>query len=163
MAKKIKNFKNIKDKNIRYKIRLDIDKLILALTTLWLGFVLAISFMEAWLKFKANGVTQQIGLAIGSLVFNALNLVELSIAICLVIIILNKTKYLFLKAFSIPLIILLIQTCYLLPVLEARVEKILAGEYLEASFHHIFYVLLEVIKVITLISIAIRIAKQEKV
>ena len=40
---------------------------------LWIGFVGAISFMEAWLKFKAPGVTMPIGLGIGKLVFNALN------------------------------------------------------------------------------------------
>jgi len=40
---------------------------------LWLGFVLSISFMEAWLKFQAEGVTQVIGLSIGRLVFGVLN------------------------------------------------------------------------------------------
>ncbi len=44
---------------------------------LWLGFVLSISFMEAWLKFQAEGVTQVIGLNIGRLVFGTLNKVEL--------------------------------------------------------------------------------------
>jgi len=32
---------------------------------LWLGFVLSISFMEAWLKFQAEGVTQNIDPNIG--------------------------------------------------------------------------------------------------
>jgi len=41
-----------------------------------MGFVLSISFMEAWLKFQAEGVTQAIGLSIGRLVFGALNKVE---------------------------------------------------------------------------------------
>ena len=39
----------------------------------WLGMVLAISFIEAPLKFRAPGVTLQIGLGIGRLVFRALN------------------------------------------------------------------------------------------
>ena len=43
---------------------------------LWIGFVCAISFMEAWLKFRAPGVTIPLGLGIGRLVFNALNKVE---------------------------------------------------------------------------------------
>lgn len=42
----------------------------------WVGFVCAISFMEAWLKFRAEGVTLPIGLGIGRLVFQALNRVE---------------------------------------------------------------------------------------
>ena len=38
----------------------------------WIGFVCAISFLEAWLKFRAPGVTVPIGLGIGRLVFGAL-------------------------------------------------------------------------------------------
>ena len=43
---------------------------------IWLGFVGAISFMEAWIKFQAPGVTLPVGLGIGRLVFAALNKVE---------------------------------------------------------------------------------------
>jgi hypothetical protein len=40
----------------------------------WLGMVLAISFLEAPLKFRAPDVTLRIGLGIGRIVFRALNL-----------------------------------------------------------------------------------------
>ncbi len=53
-----------------------------AATFVWLGMVLAISFIEAPLKFRAPGVTLQIGLGIGRLVFRALNGVELLLASC---------------------------------------------------------------------------------
>ena len=43
---------------------------------LWLGFVLAISFMEAPLKFRAPGVSRSQAPAVGQVVFRALNLVE---------------------------------------------------------------------------------------
>ena len=42
----------------------------------WLGMVIAISFIEAPLKFRAPGVTLPIGLGIGRLVFRALNTTE---------------------------------------------------------------------------------------
>jgi hypothetical protein len=45
-----------------------------AATYVWLGMILAISFLEAPLKFRARGVSIPIGLAIGRLVFRALNL-----------------------------------------------------------------------------------------
>ncbi|HQO86046.1 MAG TPA: hypothetical protein PKX84_00190, partial [Bacteroidia bacterium] len=45
-------------------------------STLWIGFVSAISFMEAWLKFRAPGITIPLGLGIGRLVFNVLNKIE---------------------------------------------------------------------------------------
>jgi hypothetical protein len=44
----------------------------LAANFLWIGFVCAISFMEAWLKFRAPGIMLPLGLCIGKLVFNAL-------------------------------------------------------------------------------------------
>ncbi|MGV0798843.1 hypothetical protein ABQF26_17835, partial [Mycolicibacterium elephantis] len=47
---------------------------------LWLGMVLAISFLEAPLKFGAPGVTLPIGLGIGRRVFKALNGVEVVLA-----------------------------------------------------------------------------------
>ena len=46
----------------------------------WLGMVLAISFLETPLKFRALGVTPQIGLGIGRLVFRTLNACELALA-----------------------------------------------------------------------------------
>jgi len=55
------------------------------ISVLWLGFVLSISFMEAWLKFQAEGVTQVIGLSIGKLVFGALNKVEIFFLILLLV------------------------------------------------------------------------------
>ena len=45
----------------------------------WLGMVVAISFIEAPLKFRAPGVTLPIGLGIGRLVFRALNGAELAL------------------------------------------------------------------------------------
>lgn len=46
----------------------------------WLGMVLAISFLEAPLKFRAPGITVPLGLGIGRLVFRALNAVEIVLA-----------------------------------------------------------------------------------
>ena len=51
-----------------------------ALMFVWLGMVLAVSFLEAPLKFRAPGVTLPIGLGIGRLVFRALNSAEAFLA-----------------------------------------------------------------------------------
>lgn len=50
--------------------------LAIASVFLWIGFVCAISFIEAWLKFKASGLSLPIGLGIGRLAFNVLNKVD---------------------------------------------------------------------------------------
>ena len=60
-----------------------------AATLIWLGMVLAISFLEAPLKFRAEGLELRVGLAIGRIVFRALNIAEVLwavvIAVCLTI------------------------------------------------------------------------------
>ena len=43
-----------------------------AIAFTWFGLVLGISFLEAPLKFRAPGVTTQLGLGIGRVVFAAL-------------------------------------------------------------------------------------------
>ncbi|MGB6514248.1 MAG: hypothetical protein WBF57_14905, partial [Mycobacterium sp.] len=56
-----------------------------AVIFVWLGMVLAISFLEAPLKDRAPNVTLQIGLGIGRLVFRALNTVEVVLAIVILV------------------------------------------------------------------------------
>ncbi len=52
-----------------------------ALTFVWLGMVLAISFLEAPIKFRAPGITVPLGVGIGRLVFRALNGCEAVLAV----------------------------------------------------------------------------------
>lgn len=59
--------------------------IVAALTFLWLGMVLAISFLEAPLKFRAPGIDLRLGLGIGRLVFRVLNAVETVLAAVLMV------------------------------------------------------------------------------
>lgn len=118
---------------------------------LWLGFVLSISFMEAWLKFMAEGVTQTIGLSIGKLVFGVLNKIEFFF-ISMLIISMFKTRLFsknkMLRNLLISLFaILLLQTFHLLPTLNLRVNMILKGIEPSASYFHFYYIFLELLKV----------------
>ena len=120
---------------------------------LWIGFVCAISFMEAWLKFRAPGITVPLGLGIGRLVFNALNKVELVFALVIIInIFWNTTEILKWQnlAFAIPLTLLFIQTFWLLPALDARAELHIQGQIVPPSNLHFYYVGLEFVKVASL-------------
>ncbi|GAB4291892.1 MAG: hypothetical protein Kow0098_11510 [Ignavibacteriaceae bacterium] len=126
----------------------------LAAIFIWIGFVGAISFMEAWLKFRAPGITLPLGLGIGRLVFNALNKVEWALAIIVLLnLILAKSEILTLKnlAYFIPVIIIVLQTFWLLPKLDARAELYITGQTVPESNIHFGYVVLEFIKVVCLI------------
>lgn len=122
-------------------------------TFLWIGFVCAISFMEAWLKFKAPGIDLPLGLGIGRLVFAALNKVEWVLAISILFnYLLSHDRdfkgyyYLFLVSF----VILLAQTFYLLPELDIRADLYINHLPVPASNLHFVYVFFEALKVICL-------------
>lgn len=124
--------------------------IVLICTFLWIGFVCAISFMEAWLKFRAPGITLPLGLGIGRLVFNALNKVEWIFALTIAInIIWNSSDIMKWQnlAIAIPLTLLIIQTFWLLPALDARAEMHIKGQLVSSSSFHFYYVGMEVVKI----------------
>lgn len=119
---------------------------------LWLGFILGISFLEAPLKFRAPGITRELGLGIGKLVFTALNRVEGLLGILLSFV--SWKTNLQLQAWIILgalLLLLLFQTFILLPKLTKRVAMIQSGISPPPSNQHWFYILLEVMKVVLLL------------
>lgn len=124
-------------------------QLILVCALLWTGFVGAISFMEAWLKFKALGVTREIGLAIGRLVFAALNKVELFFAIVMLVVWVKLPRSPWNKKIGlyVACCMLLLQTLYLLPQLDERADQIIQHSEVGSSYLHFMYVLLECVKV----------------
>jgi ABC-type amino acid transport system permease subunit len=125
-------------------------RIALASTFIWIGMVCAISFMEAWLKFKAPGVTLTIGLSIGALVFNLLNKVEWVFVTLILSDLLHggwksfKSLSLFI---SIPLLILILQTFWLLPILEERAELYIQEKEVAPSNQHLYFIIAEVVKV----------------
>lgn len=143
--------------NIKYPIAL-------VAVFLWIGFVCAISFMEAWLKFRAPGINLALGLGIGRLVFNALNKVEwvFAIAIAANFLLANTTASTSQKLFYLlPFLILVLQTIWLLPALDARAELHIQAQEVPPSNLHFYYVGAELIKVISLILLGITFFKSE--
>lgn len=119
-------------------------------TFLWIGFVCAISFLEAWLKFRAPGITIPLGLGIGRLVFDALNKIEWVFAIAIILnLLLVKGNTITLSSilYFVPLILLALQSFWLLPILDARAEVYLNGDVPPPSSLHFYYVGMEVVKV----------------
>lgn len=137
--------------------------LIIAAGFLWIGFVGAISFMEAWLKFRAPGITVPLGLGIGRIVFSVLNKVEWCLAIIIFIsLALNKGTSLFRMDnlfYLIPVLVLIIQTFWLLPALDFRAELHIQGADVPASSLHFVYVGLELLKIISLSAFGILLYK----
>jgi hypothetical protein len=113
--------------------------------------VLAISFLETPLKFRAPGVTVQIGLGIGRLVFRALNVVELVLAFALVVAILvGAPPTRVVVGVALAVTALVVQVAIVRPVLSRRSDRVLAGENPPRSRAHYWYVGLEGVKLIAL-------------
>lgn len=125
-----------------------------AVTFVWLGMVLAISFLEAPLKFRAPGVTVPVGLGIGRLVFRALNLVEAALA-CVVLasVVFTGAPALVTTLTVVVAVILAGQLAIIRPRLNRRSDRVLAGEDLPRSRAHLSYVACETAKVVALIAL----------
>ena len=125
-----------------------------ALTFVWLGMVLGISFVETPLKFRAPGVSVPIGLGIGRLVFRALNTLEavLAVAILLLLVASDHSAQVW-GAFALAAVSLGAQVLLVRPRLSRRTDRVLAGEDPPRSRAHDAYVGLEVLKVAGLLAL----------
>jgi hypothetical protein len=132
----------------------------------WSGCIVAISFMESWLKFRAPGVTLPIGLGIGKLVFNVLNKMEWVFALILLIFYFFNKQQIAVSCtilFALAVWMLIMQTFWLLPALDARANRVISGKTLAASSLHWYFVAAEVIKVGSLIILGYQLFKGFKV
>ena len=123
-----------------------------AVTFVWLGMVMAISFLEAPLKFRAPHVTLQIGLGIGRLVFRALNTVEVGFALVLLAIVVSPMPMRITVALSVAFAALAIQLIAVRPRLTRRSDQVLAGlDAPRRSRGHYAYASLEAVKAVALL------------
>ncbi|MEU0499487.1 hypothetical protein [Nocardia sp. NPDC005998] len=126
------------------------------LPMLWLGMVLAISFLEAPLKFRAPGITVPLGLGIGRLVFRALNVAETVLVAVLIVATLVVGPSGAVRVWlGVTAAILAVQLLVVRPLLTRRSDRVLAGADLPRSRAHYWYIGLEVAKVVSLIGVAV--------
>jgi hypothetical protein len=123
-----------------------------AVTFVWLGMVVAISFLEAPLKFRAPDVTLPIGLGIGRLVFRALNSAEVAFALVIGVTIASRTPPVgVIGAFVVAIAVLALQLVAVRPRLNLRSDTVLAGHKGPRSCAHYAYIGFEAIKAIALL------------
>lgn len=131
----------------------------IAITFIWVGFIGAISFMEAWLKFRAPGIDTALGLGIGQLVFSALNKVEITSAVLIVLLSIASKEKKTIQVqglFYVAVAILVLQSVWLLPALDTRANLIRESVVLGKSKLHLWYVLVEIVKITCLILFGFR-------
>jgi hypothetical protein len=136
----------------------------IAVPFIWLGMVLAISFLETPLKFRAPGITVALGLGIGRLVFRALNAAELALAVILTLAMFASSAgdVSLSGTATIVLItiwtLLLVQVVVLRPLLDRRARQLIDGQDPPRSHQHLAYVATECAKVVLLPTLGILLA-----
>jgi hypothetical protein len=128
---------------------------------IWAGMLLGISFLEAPLKFHAPNITLALGLGIGRLVFGTLNKIEILFCISLIVLffITNSLNHV-IYWFGIATVILIIQTFWLLPALDARAQLVIDGGMPSPDSPHIYYVIAELVKLVALVVLGLKIFSQ---
>jgi hypothetical protein len=136
------------------------------LALVWFGVLAGVSFLATPIKFVAPSLSLAVALDVGRQTFAALNLLELILAFVLLVITIlqyrgvrslspttGQSAHQSVRRSRAPVIIslsllvlVLSQTLWLLPVLDARVEMILQGNPPPASSLHLVYIGVDVIK-----------------
>lgn len=134
----------------------------IAIPFIWFGMIGAISFIEAPLKFTAPNITLALGLGIGRVVFQTLNKIEIVLAVLLIIsVFMRRPKgKSWLYFFGIAVGLLVLETIWLLPVLDVRAVQVISGNAPPFSNAHIIYIVFDAIKFLCLFILGTILTKQ---
>lgn len=129
--------------------------------TLWMGLIIALSFIEAPLKFTAPGITTPLGLGIGRLVFTALAVAGAVLLITLTAAAFarpreSRTGFVVLGGIWLTVIA---QSLVIRPLLNARTDVILAGGDPGESWLHYGYIAAEVVLLVLLIAYLVHVLR----
>lgn len=129
----------------------------IAIPFIWFGLLLGVSCIEAPLKFYAPGITLALGLGIGRLVFGVMNKVEIVLGIGLLVsFLMTQPHARFVKvAIGIVLLLLLLETVWLLPLLDIRAQAVIDGTGAPYSNMHIVYIAFDMVKFFLLLAIGV--------
>lgn len=118
---------------------------------LWAGGLLGVSFVAAPAKFWAPSLTLPVALDVGRHTFQFFNKLELVALAVLTLLVFratgNRLTHLLIMLLG---LLLLIQTAWLLPLLDQRVTLILKGEIPAESHLHLVYIGCDVCRLIVL-------------
>jgi hypothetical protein len=131
--------------------------LILIIAALWAGLLTGVSFLATPAKFMAPSLSLPVALDVGRQTFFVFNRVEIGIAVVLLISLAWHRRTWFAVGFGVGMLAcVLVETIWLLPLLDARVTTIIAGGVPPPSLLHQLYIGIESIKLLGLFILIIR-------
>jgi hypothetical protein len=125
---------------------------LVVLLAVWAGIVIGVSLISTPVKFQAPMLTMAAGLDVGRYTFRLLSEIELGLAaVAIAAAVLARPQRLVASALAVVIAAVVVQHYWLLPVLDARVTRILAGEPVRPSSYHTVFAAIEVIKSLLLV------------
>lgn len=123
---------------------------------IWLGMLLGVSFLATPVKFQAPSLDLPVALEVGRVTFAAFAKVEWGLALLLAIaVVFPRAPRAKILVAAIAGLIVVLQALWLLPVLDARVEAVIAGRPMPPSIHHMLYAVTEAVKAAALALVAL--------
>lgn len=124
---------------------------ILVVATLWAGLLIGVSFIATSVKFLAPSLSLPVALDVGRQTFFVFNRIEIGIAVVLLALLAWHHRTWFAVGLGVVMLAcVLIETIWLLPLLDARVTIIIAGGVPPPSLQHQYYIAIESIKLLGL-------------
>ncbi|MEO8401227.1 MAG: hypothetical protein ABI597_05435 [Gammaproteobacteria bacterium] len=118
---------------------------------------MGISFLESWVKFRAPSLTRAVGLDVGRTVFKFFQKVQCILLMVIILIgIFIKLTLINWLIVGMLTIIFILQSTWLFPILDQRVNVILAGGKPQNSQVHKVYGIFEIAKFVVLIDFSMR-------
>ena len=125
-----------------------------AAAMLWLGLLIGVAFLATPVKFMAPSLSLPVALDVGRYTFYVFNKVEWVLAVVLVVAP-SGGGMVWPRLLAVAAgIVMVVETVWMLPLLDHRVGIIIAGRTPPASDLHVLYIVMEVAKALLLGSIA---------
>lgn len=129
--------------------------LALTLAVFWIGLLVGVSFLATPAKFLAPSLSLPVALDVGRQTFAIFNKAEWLLAVALLAAVLFRPRSsIVIAGCGLLALFVILETAWLLPVLDQRVGSIIAGQQPSASSLHEVYIGMEVVKLLVLAVVA---------
>jgi len=133
----------------------------LALTLFWIGLLVGVSFLATPAKFLAPSLSLPVALDVGRYTFGLLSKLEwLLTGALLTLLLFQPRSGVAITSGVVLALLVVLEAAWLLPVLDQRVELILAGQQPPASKFHDIFIGIEIVKLLALGVIAFAMGRQ---
>lgn len=130
-----------------------------ALSLIWIGLLIGVSFIATPVKFRAETITQPVALDVGRVTFALFGRIEGTLSLILLLLAFDFSDGLFranaIVSSVIIAAIVVFQILWVRPVLDRRVQEIIDGADPPKSKAHTLYIGLEVAKLALLAIVAL--------